>query len=208
MKHGKGSDFFSNGDTYSGMYVNGKPNGHGLYTWANRSYYDGEFKNGLKHGKGKWKKYLQPGSNQVPQRAEDLKMAKVTQNFLYYEGNYKFDKKDGYGVFTWSSGNLYKGDYKEDERHGHGEMRWTDGSCYIGAWVRGIQHGYGKIVFPDGTEKEGYFENNLYIGPMPRTDNPDVSSKMKTPKSSRHRKADSYRQIVNSAQQNAKKGGI
>jgi hypothetical protein len=47
-------------------------------------------------------------------------------------------------------------------------MRWTDGSYYVGEWVRGIQHGYGKIVFPDGTEKEGYFENNMYVGPLPK----------------------------------------
>jgi hypothetical protein len=47
-------------------------------------------------------------------------------------------------------------------------MKWTDGSYYLGEWVRGIQHGYGKIVFPDGTEKEGYFENNIFIGPLPR----------------------------------------
>lgn len=73
-------------------------------------------------------------------------------------------------MFTWPSGNLYKGQYKDDERDGHGEMRWTDGSYYIGQWVRGIQHGYGKIVFPDGTQKEGYFENNIYIGPLPRAE--------------------------------------
>ena len=47
-------------------------------------------------------------------------------------------------------------------------MRWTDGSVYIGEWIRGIQHGYGKIIFPDGTEKEGYFEDNIYVGPIPR----------------------------------------
>ena len=44
-------------------------------------------------------------------------------------------------------------------------MKWTDGSTYIGEWQRGIQHGYGKIVLADGTTKEGYFENNLYLGP-------------------------------------------
>ena len=43
-------------------------------------------------------------------------------------------------------------------------MEWTDGSKYIGQWVRGIQHGDGKMVFPDGTEKEGYFENNIFRG--------------------------------------------
>lgn len=46
-------------------------------------------------------------------------------------------------------------------------MVWTDGSKYIGQWIRGIQHGYGKMVFPDGTFKEGYFENNIYVGHVP-----------------------------------------
>ena len=72
------------------------------------------------------------------------------------------DRKLGYGVFQWASGNVYKGEYKNDERDGYGEMYWTDGSCYQGEWVGGIQHGYGKMIFPDGSKKEGYFENNVY----------------------------------------------
>jgi hypothetical protein len=58
MKHGKGSDFFSNGDKYTGAYKNGKPEGYGVYTWENGSYYEGYFIGGLKAGKGKWKKYI------------------------------------------------------------------------------------------------------------------------------------------------------
>jgi hypothetical protein len=72
------------------------------------------------------------------------------------------DKKEGYGIFKWASGNVYRGVYKNDERDGIGEMRWTDGSVYLGQWNRGIQHGYGKMIFPDGTIKEGYFDNNIY----------------------------------------------
>ena len=71
----------------------------------------GEFKNGLKHGKGKWRSAKGPQSNT-------------------YEGDYTNDKKHGYGIFNWASGNTYKGEYKEDERDGYGEMRWTDGSIY------------------------------------------------------------------------------
>jgi len=58
MKHGKGVDIFANGDTYNGMYKDGKPHGEGKYVWSNGSYYEGSFKNGLKHGFGKWKKYV------------------------------------------------------------------------------------------------------------------------------------------------------
>ena len=80
----------------------------------------GEFKNGLKHGKGKWKK-----------RFND-------QSCNMYEGSYEDDKKNGIGMFTWESGNYYKGCYKDDERHGYGEMYWKDGSQYKGEWNKGI----------------------------------------------------------------------
>jgi hypothetical protein len=51
-----------------------------------------------------------------------------------YEGEYYMDKKHGYGVFEWESGNVYKGNYFEDERNGFGIMKWTDGSTYMGTW--------------------------------------------------------------------------
>lgn len=63
MKHGKGTDFFANGDKYTGSYRNGKPDGIGTYSWEDGSYYEGSFKNGLKHGKGKWKKYIHNHDN-------------------------------------------------------------------------------------------------------------------------------------------------
>lgn len=37
-----------------------------------------------------------------------------------YEGEYKSDKKHGYGIFSWASGNIYKGNYDEDLRTGYG----------------------------------------------------------------------------------------
>jgi len=115
--------------------------------WKNGSVYDGDFKNGLKHGKGVWTKG----------RGENL---------TTYTGEYLLDKKCGYGVFKWASGNIYKGYYDKDEREGHGEMVWTDGSKYLGSWVRGIQHGFGKMVFPDGIIREGQFVNNIFKGEL------------------------------------------
>lgn len=41
-------------------------------------------------------------------------------------------------------------------------MIWTDRSMYEGEWIGGIQHGLGRMIFPDGTQKEGYFENNVF----------------------------------------------
>jgi hypothetical protein len=30
------------------------------------------------------------------------------------------DKKQGYGIFTWATGNIYKGNYEVDMRSGYG----------------------------------------------------------------------------------------
>ena len=92
-----------------------------------------------------------------------------------YEGQYFTDKKQGFGIFKWASGNIYRGQYKNDERDGIGEMHWTDGSIYIGQWSRGIQHGYGRMFFSDGTTKEGYFKNNVYKGPMRENIPPELA---------------------------------
>jgi hypothetical protein len=43
MKHGKGTDFFANGDKFTGFYNLGKPEGFGYYYWIEGSTYEGEF---------------------------------------------------------------------------------------------------------------------------------------------------------------------
>ena len=75
MKHNKGIEHFLNGDIYNGEYINGKPDGNGIYLWDNGNEYRGlyiyilyfyyiilligQFKNGLRHGKGKWIKWIE-----------------------------------------------------------------------------------------------------------------------------------------------------
>jgi len=43
LKHGKGTDFFANGDRYLGEYQYGKPHGSGTYTWNSGAQYEGQF---------------------------------------------------------------------------------------------------------------------------------------------------------------------
>ena len=62
---------------YRGSYLNGKPSGPGSYYWANGSYFKGSFLNGLREGKGYWKKGV--GTTDK------------------YDGSYRNDKKWGYG---------------------------------------------------------------------------------------------------------------
>eukprot|EP00347_Sterkiella_histriomuscorum_P000072 403377294 len=148
LRHGNGTDFFSNGDVYIGQYKLGKPDGLGQYNWKNGNSYSGMFVNGLKHGKGKWKK--NPSQQNNPNK------------YNYYEGDYEHDKKNGFGIFEWESGNKYQGQYIDDERNGFGQMEWIDGSVYKGLWEDGVQHGIGLMVFPNGSRKAGFFDKNMF----------------------------------------------
>ena len=47
---------FANGDSYTGTYSYGKPDGSGVYKWKSGSIYSGDFSAGMKHGRGEWRK--------------------------------------------------------------------------------------------------------------------------------------------------------
>ena len=47
-QHGKGKETWNNGDeTYEGDFIEGKKNGKGKFTWIDKSYYEGDFVDGV-----------------------------------------------------------------------------------------------------------------------------------------------------------------
>lgn len=145
MKHGHGTEKFTNGDLYVGYYENGKPGGFGEFHWHDGSSYKGFFKNGLRHGKGVWRK--NPGTSDV------------------YDGEWLNGKKCNEGVYTWANGDVYKGNYFDDLRDGYGEMYWANGTCYKGNWRRDVQEGVGTLFVPGKEPLQGIFKENVYVGP-------------------------------------------
>ena len=45
-------EHYTNGNNYKGNFIRGKAEGVGIFRWANGEVYEGEWKDGLKHGKG------------------------------------------------------------------------------------------------------------------------------------------------------------
>ena len=43
--------------------------------------------------------------------------------------------RDGHGTQTWSDGATYIGEFKVDKRHGFGRLKAIDGLVYEGDWV-------------------------------------------------------------------------
>lgn len=58
---------------------------------------------------------------------------------------------------------LYKGEWKNDKRHGYGVLETSDGYTYVGQWIENMRHGLGAASFPNNTKLEGEFENDNFI---------------------------------------------
>lgn len=85
---------FSEG-TYVGESIGDIPHGKGVFTFANGDVYDGEWRNGQKHGHGVYK-----------------------QGNTTFEGEFVNDKRNGPGVLTGPNQNKCVGDWVNDQRHG------------------------------------------------------------------------------------------
>uniref|UniRef100_A0A3Q4GMN8 Junctophilin 3b n=1 Tax=Neolamprologus brichardi TaxID=32507 RepID=A0A3Q4GMN8_NEOBR len=57
----------------------------------------------------------------------------------------------------------YCGEWKNDKRTGFGVSRRSDGLQYEGEWLSNKRHGYGCTTFPDGTKEEGKYKQNVLV---------------------------------------------
>lgn len=57
----------------------------------------------------------------------------------------------------------YMGEWKQDKRSGYGISQRSDGYVYIGEWHNNKRHGYGVFTYPDGKREEGKWKNNMLV---------------------------------------------
>ncbi|XP_045141048.1 junctophilin-1 isoform X1 [Echinops telfairi] len=57
----------------------------------------------------------------------------------------------------------YMGEWKNDKRNGFGISERSNGMKYEGEWANNKRHGYGCTVFPDGSKEEGKYKNNVLV---------------------------------------------
>ncbi|KAG5187628.1 hypothetical protein JKP88DRAFT_267838 [Tribonema minus] len=85
-----------------------------------------------------------------------------------YSGDWRDDRKDGYGVRTWVSGNKYEGDWKGGMRHGKGTLWAAEGGklrkMYSGDWAFDKRHGTGVNFYKNGERYEGEWAGHQRSG--------------------------------------------
>lgn len=53
------------------------------------------------------------------------------------------------------------GEWKQDKRTGYGIAERSDGLKYEGEWFNNKKNGYGVTTFKDGTKEEGKYKSNV-----------------------------------------------
>ncbi|XP_037772016.1 junctophilin-4 [Chelonia mydas] len=62
-----------------------------------------------------------------------------------------------------SSTEVYAGEWRADRRSGYGVSRRSNGLRYEGEWLGNRRHGYGRTTYPDGTKEEGKYKLNRLV---------------------------------------------
>ena len=70
----------------------------------------------------------------------------------YYKGEFKGNKKQGHGVFTFADGSMYDGPWEDDKKQGRGTFTWDDGMKFVGNFFEG-EHKDGVLTTKDGLER-------------------------------------------------------
>ena len=134
---------YESGSKYEGEFLNGIRHGKGICTWANGDFQDGTWVHGeIKDGIAK----------------ETYASGNV------YEGEWKESLPHGQGKMTFAHGDVYEGEWSEGSRHGQGKMTYADGGVYDGAFLNGIRYGKGRYTWESGNYYEGDFVDGDFNG--------------------------------------------
>ena len=156
IKEGKGFvmeyDYYYGAKYFEGEYINGVRNGKGKELYESGDIlFEGEYLNGKRNGKGK--EYY-------------LWFIKY-ESKLKFEGEYLNGKKHGEGKEYHRNGYLeFEGEYLNGERNGEGTEYYNDGSLsYKGEYLNGKKHGFGKEYYGGNSFADEYSEPRDYLDP-------------------------------------------
>ena len=105
-------------ESYSGDFIEGKPEGNGTEVLKSGITYVGQWLNGLYHGQGE----LFGVSPNNP----ELRIS--------YNGNWKEGRRSGKGTLEVPTVGKYVGDWNDGRMEGNGTFSWSNGDKYEGEW--------------------------------------------------------------------------
>ncbi len=149
--HGTGCETWaSNGSKFVGAFVESKKHGQGRFDWADTSYYQGDFENGVFHGQGV---YYFPDQQKT------------------YYGTFVQGIVQGKGKEVWSDGKEYVGDFVNGKKQGQGVLSIPNAKQYSGEWSNNLKHGIGfEMNLVGGTRRKGEWKKGKWFRWLSNTD--------------------------------------
>ena len=160
----KNGTLFEREFIYSGRFKNGTFNKYGEIQYNNFQKnilkepnfylqngfrYEGNWKNGKKHGRGKM----------IYEYDKDKKPK------IYYSGDWAKDKKNGKGTLYYGKLDFYDGSWENNEKQGIGQIYKNGKLIFEGTWVKDIKNGRGMSYDENGMKTyEGQWLNNKKNG--------------------------------------------
>lgn len=160
---------YNNGDRYDGETKNGQRHGKGTYYYKNGEKYIGDWFTDFETGIGIC--YLANGNKKYEiDFVYGAKSGKIT---YYYEdgGRYEGTINNGilsfYGTTYFSDGSSYEGEYKDGKEHGNGKYTNVNGDYLLGEYIEGkFMNGVAQLTV-NGITTTVYYENG---NPIPSND--------------------------------------
>jgi len=145
---------------YAGDFVGDKPNGTGKGVFVDGFEFQGEFLDGLAHGKGTLS--YPDGGGSVEGTFANGDLVRGTEKLANgdtYTGKFSGrNTKFGDGIYIYPDGSTYEGSFKSGRRNGFG--KFTDGTTrvsYVGKWVGDKRCGNGTETWPAGHKFVGLY---------------------------------------------------
>lgn len=73
------------------------------------------------------------------------------------------DCQNGWGKYSYDNG-YYDGFWENGQKSGYGIYSWTNGDLYLGHWYQNKMNGFGQTLFVNGNEYAGGYKDGKYDG--------------------------------------------
>ncbi|XP_077390599.1 ankyrin repeat and MYND domain-containing protein 1 isoform X3 [Festucalex cinctus] len=156
QRQGFGVQEFLDGSKYEGDFVNGLKHGKGRYTWKSGEFYEGFFYKDYRHGDGM---YCWPTGNK-------------------FIGKFYFNWREGYGKQIFPDGATFKGLYHADQRFGPGVLSDPTGCQDVGLWhgkhlIQLCNSVQSSFSLKSLTEYAAYLDQNIFSHSQSQVDADD-----------------------------------
>jgi hypothetical protein len=121
-------------------------------------------------------RYLYPAIKRYGNKFKLVKKTEKPETYLFefkpnlgYWGEWKDDKRNGHGTYSWENGTRFEGQWKDDVRNGEGTFYLANGNQLIGTWKDEKMNGKFILKSKDGTIiEEAIYSNNRKVRTLNR----------------------------------------